>query len=697
MNYKEGCDNLSSENKHKYNNKLIQEKSPYLLQHAHNPVDWYPWGGEAFARAIAEDKPIFLSIGYSTCHWCHVMERESFEDEVVAQILNKYFVSIKVDREERPDIDHIYMNICQALTRSGGWPLTIIMTAEKKPFFAGTYFPKKSGMGHTGIIEILEQVADAWHNDKKALIASSEKITAHVLSSADESHSEEVSKETVNRAFSSLAKSFDTAYGGFSGAPKFPMPHNLSFLLRYWKTTGNQDALKMVEKTLDSMHEGGIYDHIGHGFSRYSTDKKWLVPHFEKMLYDNALLAIAYLEAFQATKNERYSGVASNIFEYILRDMTAPEGGFYSAEDADSEGEEGKFYVWTRDEIIEVLGEEAGIQFCLYYDITKTGNFEDGTNIPNLISNRADVDDEMILKIEEMRKKLFVHREKRVHPYKDDKILTAWNGLMIAALSMGYRVLGDPSYRDAAEKAVLFIDKQLRREDGRLMARYRDGETAHLAYLDDYAFLVWGLIELYEAAFNPDILKLALKLNEDMMKYFYDTEKGGFYLYGSDGEQLIARPKDIYDGALPSGNSVLTLNLLRLARITGNSDLEDISIQQCEVFGTAIKNYPAGYTYMLEAVLFIYSNSSEITIVGDKSDADIIKMIDKINSSFLPYAVFILKDVAEQELILASIIPAITEHHMVEGKASAYICENHACKPPINEVYAFEQELAKLS
>jgi uncharacterized protein len=463
---------MSNENKHKWNNKLLQEKSPYLLQHAHNPVDWYPWGGEAFSRAVAEDKPIFLSIGYSTCHWCHVMERESFEDEEVAIILNKHFIAIKVDREERPDVDHIYMSVCQAMTGRGGWPLTILMTPDRKPFYAGTYFPKTSRGGYAGIIEVLEHVKDAWHNEKDTLVESSDKIMEHMNMEFGTDEHGEVNEEAIDDAVSRFSSNFDKVFGGFGSAPKFPTPHNLMFLLRHAKQSVNDNALDMVEKTLESMYRGGMYDHIGFGFSRYSTDRKWLVPHFEKMLYDNALLAFIYIEAYQATGKEQHRRVAEQIFEYVLRDMTSPEGGFYSAEDADSEGVEGKFYVWTPKEIIDVLGERDGKEFCDMYDITVKGNFEEAS-IPNIIENKTSFEELTKLPLESMRRKLFEHREKRIHPYKDDKILTAWNGLTIAALAYGARVLGNESYMSAAKKAVGFIQDKLIRADGRLMARYR--------------------------------------------------------------------------------------------------------------------------------------------------------------------------------------------------------------------------------
>lgn len=675
---------MSQENKHKYNNKLLQEKSPYLLQHAHNPVDWYPWGGEAFSRAVAEDKPIFLSIGYSTCHWCHVMERESFEDEEVAKILNKHFIAIKVDREERPDVDHIYMSVCQAMTGHGGWPLTIMMTPDRKPFHAGIYFPKRSRGGYPGIIEILEHINDAWVNEKDTLVESSDKIMEHMDMEFGTDEHGEVNEEVIDAAAASFSKNFDKTYGGFGSAPKFPTPHNLMFLLRNSVQSKNSNVLNMVEKTLESMYRGGMYDHIGFGFSRYSTDRKWLVPHFEKMLYDNALLAFSYVEAYQATGKEQYRRVSEQIFEYVLRDMTSTGGGFYSAEDADSEGVEGKFYVWTPKEITDVLGEKDAKEFCNMYDITLKGNFEE-SNIANIIDNKTSFEELTMLPLDNMRRKLFDYREKRIHPYKDDKILTAWNGLMIAALAYGARVFGNKTYMEAAKRAVGFIQDELIRADGRLMARYREGEAAYLGYLDDYAFLVWGLIELYQASFDIKYLELAVRLNDDMIKYFGDTDKGGYFIYGSDSEQLIARPKEVYDGAMPSGNSVAALNLLRLGRLTGNTELEVEAERVFGSFADKINSYSMGHTYMLMAVMFSRGKGSEIVIVGDRKGASVQSFIDKINKSFMPYSVVVVKDVDEAEA-LKKLVPYTEGQNMVGDKTTAYICENFACRAPITDI-----------
>ena len=672
-------------------NRLIREKSPYLLQHAYNPVNWFPWSDEAFEKAKSEDKPIFLSIGYSTCHWCHVMERESFEDEEVAEVLNRNFISIKVDREERPDIDHIYMNVCQALTGHGGWPLTIFMTPDKKPFFAGTYFPKNDRMGMSGLLSILDNVHNAWLNERNALLKASEQIINAInegIGIFAPDYEKSLSEDIFYEAYSEFKYEFDSIFGGFGSTPKFPTPHNLFFLLRYWYNTKEEYALIMVEKTLESMHKGGIYDHIGFGFSRYSTDRKWLVPHFEKMLYDNALLAIAYLEAYQVTQKRKYAQIADEIFTYVLRDMTSPEGGFYSAEDADSEGVEGKFYVWSLEEVKKVLGDNDGGKYCKYYDITDHGNFE-GFNIPNLI--KESIPDEDRLFIEECRKKLFEYREKRVHPHKDDKILTSWNGLMIAALAIGGRVLCNEKYTKAAEKATEFIFSKLVSSNGRLLARYRDGEAAYLGYVDDYVFLIWGLIELYETTYKPLYLKRSLKLNDDLIKYFWDENDGGLFYYGSDSEQLITRPKEIYDGAIPSGNSVATLNFLRLARLIGRSDLEDKANRQFEAFGSSIAQFARGHSFFLSALLYAKSKSKEIVIVGnEKQEAS--GMVNIIREEFRPFTSSILYSDAHSDL--KDLAPFVENYKAIEGKPTAYVCENFACQAPITDNSLFRDAIS---
>ncbi len=626
------------------------------------------------------------------------MERESFEDDEVASLLNEKYISIKVDREERPDVDHIYMNVCQQITGHGGWPLTILMTPDKKPFYAGTYFPKSSNYGRPGIMDVLGEIADKWAEDRDHIMSAADKVTEAVQVVYVKEQGAAVTMDTLHEAFDSYKRSFDPMYGGFGSAPKFPSPHNLSFLMRYYHEAGNQEALDMVKKTLDAMYEGGIYDHIGYGFSRYSVDREWLVPHFEKMLYDNALLAIAYIECYQITGNEKYKRVATEILKYVQRDMRSQEGGFFSAEDADSEGEEGKFYVWTPDEIKRVLGEQDGELFCDYYDVTKAGNFE-GHNILNLIQQ----DDERFVagksmavgqfeeKLEQMRKKLFEVREKRIHPHKDDKILTAWNGLMIAALSKGAQALGEPKWLKLAEDSVSFIFRNLIREDGRLLARYREGEAAFLAYVDDYAFLIWGLIELYQTNFKTEYLEKALELHHDMMRLFWDQVHGGFFFYGEDAEQLLSRTKELYDGAMPSGNSVAAVNTLRLARLTGQHLLEETAQQLLETFSGEISHYPTAYSHFLMAHLFAMGGSKEVVIVGEWENPSTRKMIEMLHSRFLPHVVTLFKSMEEEELDI--LVPFTQEHKMVDGQPTGYICEKHACLAPTTDMHEFMRML----
>lgn len=657
-------------------NRLAREKSPYLLQHQYNPVDWFPWGEEAFAKAKAEDKPIFLSIGYSTCHWCHVMERESFEDEEVARVLNRDFIAIKVDREERPDIDHIYMEVCQALNGQGGWPLTIVATPEGKPFFAATYLPRDNRGRMSGLLELLPELARLWREERARLINNSEKMTRW-LQQRREVNGELPGPELLARAVQQFSEVYDPQYGGFGKAPKFPTPHNLYFLLRYHHHTGDQAALDMMEKTLQAMYYGGIYDHIGFGFARYSTDRFWLVPHFEKMLYDNALLAIAYLEAFQLTRRDLYARVAGEIFDYVLRDMTSPEGGFYSAEDADSEGVEGKFYVWSPEEVLQVLGESDGQEFCRLYDITPRGNFG-GKSIPHL--PKTGISATRRREIEPWRQKLWARREERIHPHKDDKILTAWNGLMIAALAYGARVLERPDYLNAAEKAATFILGRLRREDGRLLARYREGQAQYPAYALDYACLIWGLLEIYASSYQEIYLRHALELKDDLLRYFWDDEQGGFYLYGSDAEQLVSRPKEAYDGAIPADNSIAALDLLRLARLTGQAELEDLVRRSLECFSREMEQSPISHAFLLIAIQQIHYPGEEVVVVGRKSAPDTRQMLSTLQQTYLPATLVVFKDADGDDL--ADLIPFTREMKMQEGRATAYRCQAFTCHPP---------------
>ena len=670
---------MQQENK---SNRLINEKSPYLIQHAYNPINWYPWGEEAFEDAKKEDKPIFLSIGYSTCHWCHVMAHESFEDENVAAILNKFFISIKLDREERPDDDSVYMTVCQALTGSGGWPLTIIMTPNQKPFFAGTYFPKTSRYGMPGLIEILESVATQWKNSKEKLINSSDNILKELGKFfVSESNDTKLSEKNLKNGYNQLLKSFDIKYGGFSPAPKFPTPHKLMFLLRYYKMYDETNALEMVETTLGSMYRGGLFDHIGYGFSRYSTDDKYLVPHFEKMLYDNALLVISYLEAYEITKNPLYKDISIKSLEYVFRELTSNEGGFYCAQDADSEGEEGKYYVFTPDEIKIILGEEDGNYFNEYYDINDEGNFE-GKSIPNLIKNsNYNKKDE---KIDVLAQNILDYRNERYSLHKDDKILTSWNGLMIAALSKAYKVLEDEKYLEYAKKAIDFIYNNLVDSKGRLFARYREKEAKYKAILDDYAFLTYGLIELYESSYEILYLKKAIDLTEAMIDLFFDEKNAGFFLYGKDSEKLIARPKELFDGAIPSGNSVAAYNLIRLARITGKSLFEEISKDVLDYIAGSIISEEINHSFFLIASSFALNKTKElICVIKDESEKEKIK--DTLSDMQAFNLTVIIKN-EENSSELEELIPYTKDYTLKDNKATYYLCEGNSCFPPTNNL-----------
>jgi uncharacterized protein YyaL (SSP411 family) len=682
-------------NAEKRPNRLIHEKSPYLLQHAYNPVDWYPWGDEAFEKARKEDKPIFLSIGYSTCHWCHVMERESFEDHEVAKLMNETFVSIKVDREERPDLDHIYMTVCQILTGSGGWPLNIFMTPDKRPFFAATYIPKESRFGRMGMMDLIPRVKQVWKERRDEVLNSADKIMAALKSVESEAPGEGLDASTLDGAYQQLAERFDERFGGFSQAPKFPTPHNFYFILRYWKRTNNQKTLEMVEKTLQEMRKGGVYDHVGFGFHRYATDQEWLVPHFEKMLYDQAMLAMAYVEAYQAVGNEDYRKTAEEIFTYVLRDMTAPTGGFYSAEDADSEGVEGKFYVWTEAEIRKVLTKKEADFIIKLFNVEKEGNFleeatgkKTGANILHLKNSPSEMASEQDLQdqLASAREKLFSAREKRIHPYKDDKVLTDWNGLMIAALAKGSRAFGELKYAEAAKKAVDFNFDQMRKPNGRLLHRYRDGQAGITANVDDYAFLVWGLIELYEATFDAHYLETALKLNEEMLKHFWDDKSGGLFFTPDDGEALIVRKKEIYDGAVPSGNAVAMLNLLRLARFTANTHLEEKAMEIGRAFSKAVKQLPSGYTQLLVAADFGIGPSYEVVIVGRSEADDTKEMLKALRSRFIPNKVALFRPTEKESPHIDELAEYIKYQVSLNGKATAYVCMNFACKEPTTEV-----------
>ncbi len=687
-------------------NRLAKEKSPYLLQHARNPVDWYPWGDEAFEKAKKEDRPVFLSIGYSTCHWCHVMEKESFEDSQVAQILNEKFVPIKVDREERPDIDGIYMKTCMLITGSGGWPLTIVMTPKKEAFFAGTYFPKNSRAGLIGLLDLLRDTAEMWEKNRSTLAAKADKVTKYLMDYVGAKHQKEELPDTVlDEAFVRLFDSFDKTNGGFGACPKFPSPHNFLFLLRYWKRKGTSQSLEMVERTLQKMRLGGIFDQVGFGVHRYSTDSMWLVPHFEKMLYDQAMMSIAYIETYQATRKKEYQNTAEEIFEYVLQQMVNPNGAFFSAQDADSEGQEGKFYVWTEAEIKDTL-KDSDDTIIKMFNISKEGNYEEpqrnktGKNIlhfkkplQELALELGTKPEELDAILEDARQKLYKVREKRSHPFKDDKILTDWNGLMIAALAKGAQAFNSEKYAEAAEKARNFVLSNLRTSEGRLLHRYRDGEAAINGYLNDYAFLVWGLIELYEATFETRYLNDAVLLQNDMIKHFWDSEDGGFFYTSDDNEKLLTRDKEVYDGAIPSGNSIAFLNMIRLGRMTGRTDYEVKAAALAKVFSSRQEGIASQNAMFLTALDFFFGPSVEIVIVGNPQSQEAEGIVKALNTVFIPNKVVLFKK--EHDPDIENLAGFVKNMRTVNKKTAIYICRAFVCEQPITEIKELLRHLTK--
>ncbi|MPM13409.1 hypothetical protein SDC9_59766 [bioreactor metagenome] len=657
-------------------NRLVHEKSPYLLQHAYNPVNWFPWGDEVFDKARQEDKPVFLSIGYSTCHWCHVMARESFEDESVAQLLNREFIAVKVDREERPDIDAVYMQVCQLLTSSGGWPLTILMTPDQKPFFAATYLPKTAQYGRPGLTELLNIVAREWKISRQKVLASGVQITEMLKSESRAVNPSEPSKALVDAAYEQFYGSFRETWGGFGGAPKFPMPHNLIFLLRYTSLAGNGNARYMAEHTLEQMYRGGIFDHIGGGFSRYSTDERWLIPHFEKMLYDNALLTYAYLEGWQCTRKPIYRRVAEQTLQFAIRELMNPLGGFYCGQDADSEGVEGKYYALTADELEELLGKENGKYFCDWFGITAEGNFE-GKNIPNLISNPGFAEENE--KISSLLEKVYVYRQKRTKLHCDDKILTSWNAMMLSALSKAALVLNATEYGQAAGRLRQFIQKNLMDPCGRLMVRWRDGQAAIPGHLDDYAFYALALLELYQVDFDASCIAEAVKLAEEMLRLFGDEKEGGFYLYASDAEQLISRPKETYDGAVPSGNSVAALLLVRLSKLTGEKKWLDAAMKQLRFMSGAAAQYPSGFSFAMLAQLESLYPSKELVCVNNADTApEGLSLL--LREKYLPNLTVILKTPRNQEQL--SQIASFLNNYPFGENPTFYLCRNGSCAAP---------------
>jgi uncharacterized protein YyaL (SSP411 family) len=680
------------ETKQKFTNRLIKETSPYLLQHAHNPVDWYSWCEEAFERAKKEDKPVLVSIGYSACHWCHVMERESFEDEETAKIMNENFINIKVDMEERPDIDQIYMTFVQATTGNGGWPLNVFVTPDKKPFFGGTYFPPQDRYNLPSFRRVLMAVAEAWRKNKEQLIESADEIVKQIESAIKtEVKLSELNTKISDVAFEKLLKFYDVKNGGFGGAPKFPPSMTLEFLMRYYKRTENKSALEIVANTCRKMASGGIYDHIGGGFHRYSVDAVWLVPHFEKMLYDNAQLARIYLHIFQITGEEFFKNKAMETLEYLRREMLSQEGGFYSTQDADSEGEEGKFFLWTFDEIEDLLGKEDAQIFCFYYGITEDGNFE-GKNIlntrytPEEAAEILKISTEKLLEsIQKGKQILFAHRETRIKPFRDEKILLSWNGLALATFAEASRILDRPEYLQIAEKNANFLLKNFR-VDGRLLHVFKDGFAKLNAYIEDYANFADGLLELFQVSGNVDYLKEAKKLVDEMIKKFWDEKDGGFFSTSHDHEQLILRLKEFQDNATPSGNSVAAGVLLKLAEITSSSEYEKYAVSILKQSMSQAIRYPNAFGYALSVLEFYLNPVKEIVVLGEKNNP-LIKLIWQV---YLPNKVVILSNEKSDS---SNLIPLLEGKKLIEGKPTAYVCSNGTCKKPTTDVEELKSQL----
>ncbi|PKK83359.1 MAG: thioredoxin domain-containing protein [candidate division Zixibacteria bacterium HGW-Zixibacteria-1] len=681
-------DNISD---YKFTNHLINESSPYLLQHAHNPVNWYPWGEEALTRAMSEDKPIFLSIGYAACHWCHVMEHESFENEEVARILNENFIAIKVDREQRPDLDQIYMAATMALTGSGGWPMSVFLTSDLKPFYAGTYFPLHDGYGRPGFLSLIQKIAEAYKNDRENIEQYSKDFVDRLQAAYDSSGASiPLNKNIPVTAAEGLMRNYDTINGGFGNAPKFPHPIDLSFLMKAYADNKNKAVLEALEHTLRKMADGGIYDQIGGGFHRYATDARWLVPHFEKMLYDNAMLAVTYSEAFQLTGNESYRRVVRETLDFMLREMHHQNGGFYSALDADSEGEEGKFYVWNKDEVDLLLGERSEM-FCKYYNITKQGNFENNSNIPNIDSSSKKYreesgfsDEQFEQMLEDGKKILFNKRSGRVRPFTDDKILTSWNGLAISGFARGYQITGDEKYREAALSAAAFIRDTLYR-NGKLIHSYRDGKASEGIFLEDYAYLTAGLIDLYEIVHGYEWIEFASKLARDAVVDFADDE-GNFYLAPTNQADHYMRPKDIADGALPAPGSIMMQVLLKLSQITGDKFFQEQAEKALAAVSGNISGAPYGMISAVTALDYLISDKIELVLVGKAYRQD---FLDEIYNRYFPNRIIVVSDRGEEKIDLL-------EGRRSIGETVAYVCINSACLLPAASPAELRKQLEKL-
>jgi uncharacterized protein YyaL (SSP411 family) len=685
-------------------NRLVHETSPYLQQHARNPVDWYPWGPEALETAVRLDRPIFLSIGYSACHWCHVMEHESFENEAIAELMNHHFISVKVDREERPDLDQIYMSAVTALTGRGGWPMSVFLTPKLEPFYGGTYWPPSSRMGMPGFRDILTQIHAAWANRRAEVERGARELTDAVVEMGRTTAEQQPLNESLLRtAQSTLLRAADRAHGGFGAAPKFPHPMDLRLLLRTAKRFNTPEALEVVQLTLDKMAAGGIYDHLGGGFHRYSTDARWLAPHFEKMLYDNALLSTAYLEAFQKTHEPRYAGVVRETLNYVLREMTDAEGGFYSTQDADSEGEEGKFFVWTEAEVESVLGSEKSRVFSYCYDVTPQGNWEE-KNILNRVKTHAQAarmlgipEAELTEILADCRRQLFAVREKRVHPGRDDKILAGWNGLMISAMAQAGSVLTEPRFTAAAARAADFVLTRMRGSDGQLFHTFKDGTARLNAYLDDYACLIEALVEVYQANFDAKYLDAALELAKDMLGRFADEQGGGFFFTPHDHEPLIARNKDLHDNATPSGNGTAAGALLKLAQLCGRSDLEQSAQRTLEMLSGEIARVSMAAGQALSVLDNLLGPAYEFVIVEGRSGHDSGQVLRMVYDRFVPAKVIVRRPYdAHDSTLPACVRPLLEGKRAIDGQMTLYVCERGLCQAPVSGLPAIEARLQNL-
>ncbi len=691
----------------KHQNRLTQSRSPYLLQHADNPVNWYPWGDEAFKAAHDQDKPIFLSIGYATCHWCHVMAHESFEDPEVAALMNSAFINIKVDREERPDIDQVYMTVTQMLTGSGGWPMTVIMTPDKQPFFAATYIPKNTRFGRMGMMDLIPKVQAAWNDDRPKLLESAGQIVANLQTVGGHGQPGEISPAIIGTTRQDLSSRYDTIEGGFGTAPKFPSPHTLLFLLTFGETQDDAKAIDMVSHTLEKMRQGGIFDHVGFGFHRYSTDKEWLVPHFEKMLYDQAMLLLAFTEGYRITGREDFADTAREIITYIDRDLQSPDGAFFSAEDADSEGEEGVFYLWTEEQLIEVLGKDDAAIARAVWNTSPTGNFLPeasakasvdnilhlqgglGATAKDLKLSEAELQD----RLDRIRIELLETRAKRPRPLLDDKILTDWNGLMAAALARAGAVLEEPAYISQAQSAVEFVLNRMQDSKGRLLHRWREGHAEIPAFLDDHIFLTWALLELYDATLEPRFLKQAVTLQEQTDTLFWDSDRGGYFFSAPDNEKLLVRPKEIYDGAMPSGNSVAAHNLIRLGRLTGRTAFEDRAHALTTAFGQGVSRSPSGHTHLVDALQRATNPAFEIVICGDRKDPKTQALIRTVRTSAPARSSVLLIEPGTQGKAVRTLAPFTENHLMIDGQPTAYVCQDHQCQMPTSDVKELVRQL----